>query len=119
MQHSDLYAVVRQATRDRLAAANAARQTEAIANAEAIAKKWSGQGRRLTSRNAKKYGVNYYPSDAGWAVLALIRAGLGDRSLKRPALASRMGQPFLDKIEAAVGRARVSLGETQRRPLLD
>jgi len=30
-----------------------------------------------------------------------------------------MGQPFLDKIEAAVGRARVSVGETQQSLLLD
>jgi len=118
-QHADLYNVVRQATRDRLAAAKAARQNEAIASAEAIAKKLLGQGRRLTSRNAKKYGTNFYPSDVGWAVMALIRVGLGDRSLKRPALASRMGQPFLDKIEAAVGRVRVSLGDSQQRLLLD
>ena len=118
-QHADLYNVVRQATRDRLAAAKAARQNEAIASAEAIAKKLLGQGRRLTSRNAKKYGTNFYPSDVGWAVMALIRVGLGDRSLRRPALASRMGQPFLDKIEAAVGRVRVSLGDSQQRLLLD
>jgi hypothetical protein len=30
-----------------------------------------------------------------------------------------MGQPFLDKIEAAVGRVRVSLGDSQQRLLLD
>jgi len=76
-------------------------------------------GRRLTSRNARKHASNYYPSDVGWAVLGLIRIGLGDRSLKRPSLVSRIGQPFLDKIEAAVGRVRAAQGDPQQRLMLD
>lgn len=118
-KHADLYSAVRQATRDRMAAADEARQSEAIAKAEAIANALLADGRRLTSRNARKHASNYYPSDVGWAVLGLIRIGLGDRSLKRPSLVSRIGQPFLDKIEAAVGRVRAAQGDPQQRLMLD
>ena len=118
-QHADLYDVVRQATRDRMAAANAARQNEAIAKAEAIAKKLLAAGRPLTSRNAKRHGADFYPSDVGWAVLALIRIGLGDRSLRRPALAARLGQAFFERIEAAVARVRAFQGDPQQRLQLD
>lgn len=118
-QHADLYGVVRQATRDRIAAAKAARQDEAIVRAEAVAKKLLADGRRLTSRNAKRHASNFYPSDVGWTVLALIRTGLGDRSLKRTTVISRLGQPFLNKIEAAVGRVPAAQGDPQQRLLLD
>ena len=118
-QHADLYDVVRQATRDRMATAKAARQDEAIARAETVATKLLADGRRLTSRNAKRHASNFYPSDVGWAVLALIRTGPGDRSLKRPTVITRLGQPFLDKIEAAVGRVRIAQGDPQQRLPLD
>ena len=113
------YDVVRQAARDRMAAANAARQNEAIGKAEAIAKKLLAAGRPLTSRNAKRHGADFYPSDLGWAVLALIRIGLGDRSLRRPALASRVGQAFLARIEAAVAQVQAFQGDPQQRLQLD
>jgi len=42
-----------------MAAANAARQNEAIGKAEAIAKKLLAAGRPLTSRNAKRHGADF------------------------------------------------------------
>ncbi len=92
-----------------MAGANAARQNESIA------KNLLAVGRPLTSRNAKRHGADFYPSDVGWAVLALIRIGLGDRSLRRPALASRLGQAFLERIESAVARGQAFQGDPQQR----
>jgi hypothetical protein len=66
-----------------------------------------------------KHASSDYPSDVGWAVLGMIRIGLGDRSLRRPSLVSRIGQPFLEKIEAAVGRVRAAQGDPQQRLMLD
>ena len=114
-QHARLYAVVRQATRDRMATAKAARQDEAPARAEAVAKKLMADGRRMTSRNAKRHAPNFNPGDVGSAVLALIRTGLGDRSLKPPPVISRLGPPFLDKIEAAVRRVRAAKGDPRQK----
>jgi hypothetical protein len=69
-----------------------------------IAKKIPAAWRLLTSRNANRHGPDFNPRDLGWAVLTLIRLVLGDRSLGRPALASRLVQAFLESIEAAVAR---------------
>lgn len=114
-QHADLYNEVRKATRNRKAASDTARQDAAIAKAEAAALKLLRDGRRLTPRNAKGEGAYFYPSTVEWAVLALIRIGLGDRSVRHPASAARMSEAFLCKIEAAARRVRVAFGETQEK----
>jgi hypothetical protein len=118
-QHADLYAEVRKATRDRKAALDTARHDAAIAKAEAVAIKLLRAGRRLTPRNAKGEGANFYPSAVEWTVLALIRIGLGDRSVQHPTSAVRMSEAFLSKIEAAARRVRAAFGETQAKLLLD
>ncbi len=114
-QHADLYNEVRKATRNRKAASDTARQDAAIAKAEAAALKLLRDGRRLTPRNAKGEGAYFYPSTVEWAVLALIRIGLGDRSVRHPASAARMSEAFLCKIEAAARRVRAAFGETQEK----
>ena len=118
-QHSELYSAVRKSTRDRKAAADAARHEEAIAKAEAVAMKLLKDGRRLTPRNAKGEGAYFYPSAVEWTVLALIRIGLGDRSVMYPTAAIRMSEVFLSKIEAAARRVRAAFGETQEKLQLD
>ena len=100
-------------------ASDTARQDAAIAKAEAVATKLLRDGRRLTPRNAKGEGANFYPSAVEWTVLALIRIGLGDRSVRHPMATARMGENFLAKIEAAVRRVRAAFGETQEKLLLD
>ncbi|MEO6277368.1 TniQ family protein [Roseateles sp.] len=118
-QHADLYAEVRMATRNRKAASDTARQDAAIAKAEGVAIKLLRDGRRLTPRNAKGKGAYFYPSTVEWTVLALIRIGLGDRSVRHPTSAVRMSDAFLSKIEAAARRVRATFGETQAMLLLD
>lgn len=118
-QHTELYGAVRKSTRDRKAAADAARHDKAIAKAEAVAMKLMKEGRRLTPRNAKGEGAYFYPSAVEWTVLALIRIGLGDRSVRYPTAAIRMSEAFLTKIEAAARRVRAAFGETQEKLLLD
>lgn len=118
-QHADLYAEVRKATRNRKAASDTARQDAAIAKAEAVAMKLLRDGRRLTPRNAKSEGAYFYPSAVEWTVLALIRIGLGDRSVRHPNSAVWMSEAFLSKIEAAARRVRAAFGETQTKLLLD
>ncbi len=122
-QHSELYSAVRKSTRDRKAAAHTARHDQAIAKAEAVAMKLLKDSRRLTPRNAKGEGEGegayFYPSAVEWTVLALIRIGLGDRSVMDPSAAIRMREVFLRKIEAAARRVRAAFGETQEKPQLD
>jgi len=118
-QHADHYNEVRKATRNRKAASDTARQDAAIAKAEAAAIKLLRDGRRLTPRNAKGEGAYFYPSTVEWAVLALIRIGLGDRSVRHPTSAARMSEAFLCKIEAAARRVRAAFGETQEKLQLD
>lgn len=118
-QHADLYAEVRKATRNWKAASDTARQDAAIAKAEAVAIKLLREGRRLTPRNFKREGVYFYPSAVEWTVLALLRIGLGDRSVRHPTSAVRMSEAFLSKIEAAARRVRAAFGETQAKLLLD
>ena len=76
-------------------------------------------GRLLTRCNAKGEGAYFFPSAVEWKVLALIRSGLGDRSVRHPTPAVRMGEAFLCKIEAAARRIRAAFGETQEKLLLD
>jgi hypothetical protein len=52
-------------------------------------------------------------------VLALIRIGLGDGSVRHPTSAVRMSKALLRKIEAAARRVRAPFGETQAKLLLD
>jgi hypothetical protein len=115
----DLYNEVRKATRNRKAASDTARQDAAIAKAEAVAIKLLRDGRRLTPRNAKSKGAYFYPSAVEWTVLAMIRIGLGDRSVRHPTSAVRMSEAFLSKIEAAARRVRAVFGETQAKLQLD
>ena len=119
VQHGDLYNAVRKSTRDRKAAEATVRHEEAIAKAEAVAMKLLHDGRRLTPRNANSEGANFYPSAVEWTVLALIRIGLGDRSVRYPTAAVRMSEAFLSKIEAAAQRVRAAFGETQEKLRLD
>ena len=114
-QHKSLYEQVRRATRERKAAVDRARQDAAIASAEAVAVKLVEGNVRLTHRNALRAGSRSYPSDAAAAVLAMIRIGLGDRAVRYPAMAARMGEPFLKKIELAVQRVGAAAGVPQER----
>lgn len=114
-QHKALYGQVRRATRERKAAAECARQDAAIASAEAVAVKLVRGNARLTHRNALRAGSTNYPSDTAAAVLAMIRIGLGDRTVRYPAMAARMGEPFLKKIELAVQRVGAVAGVPQER----
>lgn len=114
-QHKALYEQVRRETRERKAAANCARQDEAIASAEAVAVKLVKGNVRLTHRNALRAGSRNYPSDTAAAVLAMIRIGLGDRTVRHPAIAARMGEAFLRKIEMAVQRVGAAAGVPQAR----
>lgn len=118
-QHSELCSAVRKSTRDRKAAAHTARHDQAIAKAEAVAMKLLKDSRRLTPRNAKGEGAYFYPSAVEWTVLALIRIGLGDRSVMDPSAAIRLREVFLRKIEAADRRVRAAFGETQEKLQLD
>ena len=52
-------------------------------------------------------------------MLALIRIGLADRSVRHPTSAVRMSEVFLSKIEATSRRVRAAFGETQAKLLLD
>jgi hypothetical protein len=115
----DLYNEVRKATRNRKAASDTARQDAAIAKAEAVAIKLLRDGRRLTPRNAKSKGAYFYPSAVEWTVLAMIRIGLGDRSVRHPTSEVRMSEALLSKIEAAARRVRAVFGETQAKLQLD
>ena len=114
-QHKSLYEQVRRATRERKAAAESARQDAAVASAEAVAVKLVQGNVRLTHRNALRAGSRSYPSDSAAAVLAMIRIGLGDRTVHYPAMAARMGEPFLKKIELAVQRVGAAAGVPQER----
>lgn len=114
-QHKALYEQVRHETRQRKAAAVCARQDTAVSAAEAVAVKLVQGNVRLTHRNALRAGSRSYPSDTAAAVLAMIRIGLGDRTVRYPAMAARMGEPFLKKIEAAVQRVSVAAGVPQER----
>jgi len=114
-EHRALYERVRRTTRERKAAAESARQDAAIASAEAVAVKLVQGNVRLTHRNALRAGSRSYPSDTAAAVLAMIRIGLGDRTVRYPAMAARMGEPFLKKIELAVQRVGAVAGVPQER----
>lgn len=114
-RHRALYEQVRRATRERKTAAENARQDAAIASAEAVAVKLVQGNVRLTHRNALRAGSRNYPSDTAAAVLAMIRIGLGDRTVRYPPMAARMGEPFLEKIEAAVERIANVAGVAQGR----
>lgn len=114
-QHKELYDQVRRETRERKAAAISARQDAAIASAEAVAVKLVQGKMPLTHRNALRAGSRSYPSDTAAAVLAMIRIGLGDRTVRYPAIAARMGEPFMAKIELAVQRVGAAAGVPQAR----
>ena len=114
-QHKELYDQVRRETRERKAAAISARQDAAIASAEAVAVKLVQGKMPLTHRNALRVGSRSYPSDTAAAVLAMIRIGLGDRTVRYPAVAARMGEPFIAKIELAVQRVGAAAGVPQAR----
>lgn len=114
-QHKALYEQVRRETRERKAAADCARQDAAIASAEAVAVKLVKGNVRRAHRNALRAGSHSYPSDAAAAVLAMIPIGLGDRTVRHPAMAARMGEQFLKKIERAVERVGAAAGVPQAR----
>ncbi|MCK6422829.1 MAG: hypothetical protein L6Q73_18245 [Aquabacterium sp.] len=73
----------------------------------------------LTHRNALRAGSRSYPSDTAAAVLAMIRIGLCDRTVRYPAIAARMGEPFMAKIELAVQRVGAVAVVPQARLPLD
>lgn len=114
-RHKDLYTQVRNATRDRKAAADLERQQKAIAEAESVAMRLINTNKRLTRRNASSVNCYLFPSETTATVLALIRIGLGDKSTRYPALARRMGEGFLGQIDLAVQRVRQAAGDRQGR----
>lgn len=114
-QHQALCEQVRRATRERKAAAESARQDAAVASAQAAAVKLEQANVRLTRRNALRAGSRSYPSHSAAAVLAMIGIGLGGRTVHYPAMAARMGEPFLKKIELAVQRVGAAAGAAQER----
>jgi transposase-like protein len=114
-QHKALYGQVRRATRERKASAECARQDAAIASAEAVAVKLVRGNARPTHRNARRAGSTNYASDTAAAVLATIWIGLGDRSVRYPTMAARMGEPFRKKIELPVQRFGALAGVPQKR----
>ena len=114
-RHKLLYKQVREATRKKQDAAMQARHDDAAHAAETAALRLARLNRPITHRNARKIGIEAYPSETPAAILSMIRIGLGDRTLAYPALAYRMGEPLLKKIEAAVQRVSAATGGGQER----
>ena len=114
-RHKLLYKQVREATRKKQETAMQARQDDAVHAAETAALRLARLNRPITHRNARKIGIAAYPSETPAAILSMIRIGLGDRTLAYPALAYRMGEPLLKKIEAAVQRVSAATGGGQER----
>ena len=73
---------------------------------------------RVTRPARQALAAYFYPPAVEWAVLALIRIGLGDRAVRHPTSALRMSEAFLSKIEAAARRVPAAFGETQAKLLL-
>lgn len=109
---------VSEATAGRNAAAEEARHLVAIHKVETVVCKLAQRGKRLTHRNSLREGANRFaPSSAESVVLSVMRTALGGRRAKRPAVATRLGPRYLQRISEEAGRLRPEIGDQIALPL--
>jgi hypothetical protein len=109
-RHRELYVQVRAAAAARRAQEEEARHLAAIDKVEGMARELAKRGRRLTPRNAQGLGVGgIMPSSAEAAVFSLMRFGLGDRSARLSASATRLGHRFILRINESIVRLRAEI----------
>lgn len=116
----DLYVAVRNAAADRRAQEEERRHLAAIDQVENMARALVHQRKRLTHRNVRSLGNgSFMPSGVEAAVFGVMRFGLGDRSARLPATATRLGPRYIRRIHEAIARLRAEAEGDQLQLHLD